>query len=91
MPTSSNTPQRPPSPPWRLLVLSRGPDDAWWAIATITLPEDVTIAALDAAGRYTDWDEVCAWARERIGRGELSLYPAGDPLVWVIEETGRPR
>jgi hypothetical protein len=83
----------PGNGPWHILALSRDPDDPVWLLAAVALSEDIRPATLDAAGRYTDWREACAWTAQRLGQA-AELTPARDALVWFIRprrETGRPR
>jgi hypothetical protein len=68
---------------WRVLLLSRDPSDPLWAIASITLAEDVIPAQLDRAGRYQNWSRVCRWTGDRLGL-HIELEPIHDALAWSI-------
>jgi hypothetical protein len=80
---SVETPESP-NGPWRILVLDRNPDDPLWMILTVVVPTDVGPAALDPAGRYRDWRQVCEWVREQTGF-PVSLIPVQDALAWTID------
>lgn len=78
--------------PWRILVLDRNPEDPKWLIATVEIPLDVKPALIDLAGRYgADWQKTTDWVREVLGKPHVSLVGVADPLVWRIDEGGKPR
>jgi hypothetical protein len=80
----------PPGPAgiWRLLILSRDPQDPAWLLAAITSPAHIRPTVLDAVGRWTDWDLVTAWTAAKLGE-PIELMPVTDPLVWTVRASGR--
>lgn len=81
----------PPQALWRVLALSRDPDDPLWAILHVAMPGDVRPATLDAAGQYLEWQATTEWVHTRLGQ-PVELTPMVDPLLWVIRaRDGRPR
>jgi hypothetical protein len=75
--------------PWRYLMFDPSdPADPKWVVLSVTTPGDVRPADVDEATghKYTDWQAVCAWVREQVGRGDVALFPMDRVLVWKLDE-----
>jgi hypothetical protein len=86
----STASQHPGNGPYRVLLLSRDPEDPHFLIAAVALPEDILPTSLDATGRYLHWPEVTQWVAARLGE-PVELTPIPCPTAWSIRPAIRNR